>query len=138
MTFSSITNAIRHRLINDSSVSALVGSRVYPERLPQNPAFPAIIITLMTDGPDRDDISGNAGLFRAMVQLDSYALQLLAAQQLDEKVRLSLQGYKGTHLDVSVRGIYLINSMTGFQDEAKDYKMISRFGIWYNRENPEN
>lgn len=134
---SSIGSAIRHRLVNDATVSALVATRVYPQVLPQSPTLPAVVYNVLSDTPS-DDISGNAGLFKAEIQFDCFATTQLAAEALDEKIRLSLQGYRGTHLSVEIRGIYFNLGLDNFEAEVLNYRKISRYEVWYRRENPDH
>ena len=133
----SVGNAIRKKLSEDVNITAITATRLYPKVLPQPAVLPAIIYNVISDVPS-DDISGNAGLYRAIVQIDSYAKNAIDAIRLDDFVRLSLQGYRGMNLSVNIRGIHHLQSMDDFEAEVSDYKQISRFGVWYKRENPDN
>jgi len=137
MSFRSVAAAIRDRLVNESTVSAIVGNRVYRSVLPQNPVFPALVLDVLIDKP-RDTIDGAASLFRADIQVDCWSQKASEAAALAEAVRLALQGYRGTHLSVKLRGIYITEQLDGFEPEVSDYKQILRFGVWYRRASPES
>lgn len=132
----SIRDAIRKQLTDTAAVVAICSTRIYPLVLPQNPTLPACVINILLDEP-QDDISGMAGLFKAEIQIDSYAETLQACQNLAEEIRLSLQGWNGTKLSVVVDGVYLETSLDGFEPEVSDYKQIQRFQVWYTRGNPD-
>lgn len=132
-----IINAVRNRLGTDNSILAIVPiTRILPKILPQTPAFPAIVLNTIDDAAAGDDISGMAGLFRSTVQIDSWALTMAAAQNLADTVRLSLQAYTGTHLDINIRGIYYEFASDDFEGEVQNWRIIQRYQVWYNRTNP--
>lgn len=131
----SIGSAIRSKLIADTLITSLAGTRVYPQKLPQNPTLPAVIYSIISDTPNAD-VSGMAGLFNADIQIECYAETAQAAQDLSENVRLSLQSYRGTHLSVGINGIYFITEYDAFDDEISNYRRISSYEIWYTRTNP--
>lgn len=138
MSFTSIASAVRNKLVNDPAVTAVLGTKIYPLVLPQNPVLPAAIISEVHTIPAMDDISGNAGQFRAELQLETYATTKAQAEEIDEILRLSLQGYSGAHLGVTIKGIYFLMGLPDFEDEIEDYRQISRFAIWYRRANPDH
>lgn len=90
-----IHEAIRTRLTSVSAVTALVGTRVYPGILPQNPKMPAIVYQRI--GEVRDSVMGvDSGVVFADVQVSAWATTLTAARDLANEVRKALQRYKGT------------------------------------------
>jgi hypothetical protein len=132
-----IINAVRNRLGTDADILAILPiTRIFPKVLPQNPSFPAIVLNTLDDAAAGDDISGMAGLFRATVQVDSWALTMTAAQPLAEKVRLSLQGYAGVHAGVTIHGIYYEFASDDFEGEVQNWRIIQRYQLWYDRANP--
>lgn len=123
-------------MIDDTTgVYATTASRIYPRVLPQNPTLPAIVLNLISDRP-HDDISGNAGLFTAEIQVDIFAETPASAIALSEKVRLLLQAYSGTKLSIVIRGIYLENTTDDFMEEVVNFRQIISFSVWYKRPNP--
>lgn len=64
--------AVASRLASLSAVTALVGTRVYVGRLPQNPTYPCVLVTLIatTDG---HHLRGNDGLPAVDIQVDAFA-----------------------------------------------------------------
>ena len=101
-----ILHAVQAVLANDSGVSALVSTRIYPDHLPQKtPTYPAIVITLI-DETSVIHMGGMSGLGDARIQVDCYANTRLGAAALSDAVRLSLSDYTGTSQSVVVRHTY--------------------------------
>lgn len=67
-----IDEAIRARVESLPDVSALVGDRVFLDRLPQSASYPAVRVTLVDEDAAYHQ-RGPVGLERARVQVDAYA-----------------------------------------------------------------
>lgn len=137
MPFVPVESAVRAVVIANAGVLALISTRVYPEKLPQNPTLPASIYTVLSDIPF-DDISGQAGLYRAIVEFESIAKTKAEASSIEDAIRLSLQAYRGTKLGVNILGVHHLQTHSDFEGEIAEFKMISRFGVFYNRANPSH
>jgi hypothetical protein len=85
--------AVYARLTTEATVSALVGTRVYPLVLPQPPTFPAIAYTRMPRTEQFTD-DGPSGLVDCRIQLDCYAATYDGAVVLGDAVRGALNGWK--------------------------------------------
>lgn len=137
MSYTPITVAIRARLIAVSAVNNLISARIYPSILPQNVVLPAITYQVLSDMPVGQNLSGSAGLFNAVIQLDLYHNNYILLKGLSEQVRLALQGYKGTVSTVIILGIYLTESeVEDFEQDVNNYRLLNRFSIWYHRTDP--
>jgi hypothetical protein len=133
---STVSNAIVNRLITYQPLVALVANKVFISILPQNIVLPACRVSMITNS-GADNLSGMSGLFSAEIQVDTWADKTpVTAQRVSEQVRMALQGYQGTHLNVKIRGIYLIYEMDGFEAEVSNYRIIQRYQVWYDRANP--
>jgi hypothetical protein len=136
-SFFGIGPAVRDALVKNQNVFTLVGHKIYPKVLPQLAVLPALTYQVVSDGPS-DTIAGMAGLFNATLQIDSWATNPLAAQRINDAVRLAIQGYRGNHLSVKILGIHLTMDFEDFEPEVRDYRYIARYSIWYRRENPDH
>lgn len=67
--------AVQTRLRSLAAITALVSTRVYVDKAPQDPTFPFIRITLVDDTSDYH-LRGESGLKRAHVQVESYAKEV--------------------------------------------------------------
>lgn len=66
-----VEEAVRARLLAIPGVSALVGTRVYLQILPQHPPLPAIVVQVVGDDYDMH-LRGGTNARRARVQIDAY------------------------------------------------------------------
>ena len=88
-------------LAGNATVTGLVGtdagggSRIYPLTIPQAAELPAVRITEIAVEPS-DTKTGASTLDAIRVQIDSYAMSMLTAQQLDEAVRGAIDRYRGS------------------------------------------
>lgn len=114
-----ILKAVRSVLANDAGVSALVSTRIYPDRVPQAaPTYPLIVVQLVTE-ESVVNMTGISGLGQSRVQVDYYAKTRLEAATGQEAVRLALTHYNGTSQSVVVRRI-LPSTGTAFYDDPQD------------------
>jgi hypothetical protein len=68
-----VEGAIVSRLKADSAVSAIVGSRVYRLKLPQQPTLPAIRVQRVSRVEYEGHLRGRSGRFRSRIQIDAFA-----------------------------------------------------------------
>lgn len=82
------------------AISALVGARIYPLLLPQNPTMPALTYQIISTVPDYV-LAGPSGLVAKRVQINCWASREWAmpgyttAQNVATAVRKALDGYSG-------------------------------------------
>lgn len=67
--------AIRTRLLALATVTALVGTRVYLDKLPQSPTYPCVRVSLVSE-QSTYHMRGEDGLRSASVQVDAYAREV--------------------------------------------------------------
>lgn len=93
-------------LAANAAVTALVpADRIYPGgRLPQRPTFPAISY-FRVDGPRVFSMEGPSGYAMPRIQVDIWGRDYAEAQNVGEKVRNALSGFRGTIAGVTVQGI---------------------------------
>lgn len=76
-----------------SKVTDLVGERIYRERLPQNPALPAVTY-MVVSGSTTNSFSGPSGLDEVTVQIDAWG-SAIDADNLADAIRESIDGLVG-------------------------------------------
>lgn len=91
---------IKARLVALSPVTALVGTRVYVDLLPQKPTLPAIRVQRISEQEDVH-LRGARALRRARVQVDAIAVSLEDATAVSEAAHgdgagSGLSGWTGT------------------------------------------
>jgi hypothetical protein len=89
-----IEQDLRAYLLAKPAIAALVGDRMYPERLPQRAALPAITYQRVF-GTSLFTHDGAAGLGRGRLQLDCWGSTYQQSAELAEAVRAELAGYLG-------------------------------------------
>lgn len=97
--------ACRTKLVGTAAVATLLGTRVYPDHLPQSPTLPAAVYYGIS-GTDEPRLSGLAGFATQRIQLDAYASTRLAANALALAIRdaLTASWGRGTWGTVGVSG----------------------------------
>ncbi|NNF65985.1 MAG: DUF3168 domain-containing protein [Gammaproteobacteria bacterium] len=91
----SAETGIYTHLSTDGNIIALVGTRIYPEWMPQESDMPAIVFSL-TSAPREPNFDGPSAYVDRRYQLDCYASTYSAAKSLADAVRVSLDGVTGT------------------------------------------
>jgi hypothetical protein len=105
-------------LSSQTAISNSVGSRIYPEKLPQKPTLPALTYGQVSAVRVRD-LSGPAYKSRTRVSFSCWASTHLAAHQLADALRQTLDDFYGTSWgDVVVGHIMLDNEFDLFEEEA--------------------
>jgi hypothetical protein len=97
--------ATRSKLIGTTGVSTLLGTRVYPDRLPQGATLPAAVYYQISL-TEETHLGGLVGVGHARIQIDAYASTRLAANALALAIRdaLATSGGRGTWGTVGVSG----------------------------------
>lgn len=111
-------------------LSALVGSRIYPLILPQNPAYPALTYQRVS-GPREQSHDGPSGLARPRFQVSCWHPDFDQAKAAAEQVRLALAGYRGIVGGLEIEGIQVENELDLYDPDAKVYRVILDFVIWH-------
>ena len=86
--------AIRKLLIDDSAVSALVSTKVFPGMVPEGTAMPCIYLKVDSVDPTISK-SSNSDLDRYMITLQCMAETMSEANSIGEAVRDVLDYYSG-------------------------------------------
>jgi hypothetical protein len=103
---------------SQAAISNSVGSRIYPQELPQRPTLPAITYNQVSAVRVRD-LSGPAHKSRTRVSFSCWANTFLQAHQIADALRQTLDDFYGTSWgDVEVGHISLDNEFDLFEEEA--------------------
>ena len=112
-------------------VAAIVGSRVYPDTLPQNPTLPSIRYQrISTPRSQYRTLDGRAGYAAPRFQIDCYDLSRTAALTLAQAVYGLLEGFTGTVAGLQVDFISSEDERGDFEPDAgPDGKDLYREGL---------
>lgn len=67
----SLESELRTHILADGGVSVLIGTRYYPNRLPDNPTLPAVVYSRITT--NHNLASGHVPLVRCRMQIDAWS-----------------------------------------------------------------
>ena len=137
-----IESALYELLSNDTAVSSIVGTRIYPLVAPQRkPAtFPATAKTYMTyqriSGVRDMPLNGPNGFVVARYQINAFAYDFEIADLLAESIRLKLNGYRGDAGGHRIQRIWLDGDSQSFDyetdaTETAIYQVIQDYRIAY-------
>jgi hypothetical protein len=114
------------------AVSVLIGSRIYPNIVPQKAPMPAITYQQIS-GPRLHDMQGAVGMAKARYQINCWAVSYAEAKELAEAVRLTLDGYSS---EGTIKVIHLANegdlpkTLPGL-DQLTRYGKRLDFFVWF-------
>lgn len=101
-----ITEDLTAFLLADAGVSALVGSSVFPRRLPQESAFPALTVHQISQ--DRAYAHGTSGLtVTSRLQINAITKTAHENNDLVEAVIAALDGHSGVMGGTTVNGVFI-------------------------------
>lgn len=117
---------LRALLVADTTVSGMVGTRIYLARLPQDPTYPAITFSKVS-GPRVHTLAGRGGRARPRLSVHCWAESDVGAKALANAVRAVLDGFNGT-TNSGRRTTFLIdNEFDLYDDEADVYRVVQDY-----------
>lgn len=120
-----IRDLIRDYVLADATVASLIGTRIYPDQLPQKVTYPAAVI-LSVDIVRPNPLRGVASLASARVQFDVYASpgngqsSRARADAAGTAIRNRLDGQAPTLSDTSVSPAVGVNAWVRFDLETEN------------------
>lgn len=132
-----IEEALVAYLKADPGVVAIVGSRIYPRKMPQGGQLPALVYTRIVGLHERS-LTGGSGLAQGSFQFDCNALDYGTSKRLTEELRLTLDCQLGVWSGVQVQSCMVTGNFdASYEDEVEVYRTIVEAEIWYE-ETPAN
>jgi hypothetical protein len=108
---------LRTALVGSTSVTTMVGTRIYPLLAPKTAALP--FITWRRSGISREHtLAGPMGVPNVSVEMQSFAATYEDVRQLADRVRVVLDGYGGTVNNVEVKHVSL-------EQESDDFVQLA-------------
>lgn len=87
--------AVRSVLVDDATVSGLVGSRIYPTVAPATAGLPYVVYQRISTNRVRDQ-GGVSDLAQPRIQVSCWADSYSGTKTLADAVRAAIDGYRGT------------------------------------------
>jgi len=126
-----IYEALFSLLTANSDVAALVGTRVYPVKMPDDPQLPAISLQV-ADGDRGDSLEGSDGLASELVQIDCWSRDMDQVKDLAKKARAALRGYRGTVAGLTIGGILGWRETDLFDEDAEIFHVSCLCRVWHS------
>jgi hypothetical protein len=122
-----IGKLIYSRLSTDGAILAYVGSKIYPDIVPQNVQYPFVVYTITNSIPV-DYKDGQSNLEEISLQVDVYTQNYDDTQDLSNLIRNRLDRFVGTVEGVEVQSIkYTASDSQVYNAELSVYWMSVDF-----------
>lgn len=123
-----VESAIYNILKDNAGVSAVTGTRIYPNTAPQGTANPCIVFQERSVDPS-DTKSGVSHLDTCYVGIDCYCDGQRASKELGKLVRTALDRYSGFVSDCNIQSIQFVDSMAVYDYAAECYRTYVEFKV---------
>lgn len=100
-------SAIYAHLQTRPQLTALIGDRVFPRRMPLGATFPLVLYTRVSTSRSHTH-SGPDGLPEPRIQFDVYGLDPDTVDATAQELRLALDGFRGQMGDVAVASVRVV------------------------------
>lgn len=129
-----LETALVNHLENDAGVSAVVGTRIYPNVAGQTVSMPFIVYHRIST-PREYTHDGENPLSNPRMQLTMVASTKSAAKDLANQVRFSLAGFKGTMGgSLPVGGAFCENEWDKYEDQIKAFSYRQDWIIYHTED----
>ena len=89
-----LSGAVRKLIADDASAFALIGSRVYPLHLPDNPTYPAVVVKKINVNPATNKTT-TSPVDNVSMQIDVLSGEYGDTNTAAETIRSALDGFRG-------------------------------------------
>lgn len=125
-----LETVLQTRLTGYAGLAALVGTRVYPIKLPQTPTMPAVSYQRI-DGPRESGIASEHGMAHPRIQVDSWASTYGGAKAVAEQVRTALERWSDATTTPVVLDSFIEGDTDLYESEVELYRVSMDFVIWH-------
>ena len=87
--------ALYNYLTSYSGLSSLVSNRIYPDELPQEPTYPAIVYTLTDEDEVETFQTPESNLISPTYEFECHASTRAGAEAVAKQLRLAFKNYSG-------------------------------------------
>lgn len=116
-----IHEAVYSRLKNNAGVSAIVSSRVYPQKASQGVSLPCVVYQRIGTTNRFLHHTGTTDSALSRFQIDCWAKTPAQALQLSQAVVGCLHGWKGTEGSEQIYYSQVVDTQDGFDLETGEY-----------------
>lgn len=138
MSLADLRMGIRALILGDGVIAGRVGTRVYPLVLPQGEKRESIVYSRISGLGDHH-MQGPSGLSRPRIQIDCWAQNPDAADELGRLVKERLDGFQGSILwgenspqeAIVIQGIFFESEREGYDDASWLYRSSKDYFVWF-------
>jgi len=112
-----IDDAVFQRLAGFAGLSALVGSRIYPDVAPDNATAPYVVYQTQAPIDLGGDMDESGDLVTTRAQVDAWAAKRSQADKVAKQVRRALRDFSGTVAGVRIADIRADSGFKDFDDD---------------------
>lgn len=128
---SDVDAAFRALILSRSGVTDAIGQRLYPEILPDNVTWPAVVYSQISDVPiyTNDNAHAEGGTcFRSVrYQIDSYGNSLADVRRVDEAIRAAIGGFRGRSGGRTFGAVMRQNSQVARYDDENLWRITTDY-----------
>ena len=125
-----LEEAVYSRLTGNAGVSALVSTRVYPNKIPQEAALPAVAYQRISARRVKAH-AAPTGLARVRVQVTCVSRSYSEVKALAAAVRTAMQGVMGSVGGVTLQGSWLETDADEYGDAETLHSVRQDYMIWH-------
>lgn len=123
-----------------SAVSAIIGTRIFPVKIPQDAATPAIVYRRLSTQRTYSN-AGQNPLATPTLEARAVATTYPVAKDLADKMRLAASGFHGADGAYNVRRCFLTNEyddpeIPTFADDTLGYEVVQIWEITHHEVQP--
>lgn len=127
-----IGEALRTKLLSYSTVTSIIGQRMYPDVLEQDATLPAVIF-YVTSTDREHSVTGVTKTAHARVTLDCYAKSRATASQISKAIReTGIDQFTGTINGYSFQGVEFTSGDTYEQEPPIDGNQAHRYLVSFD------
>lgn len=133
MANSELEYGLQQLLVADEGIAALLGTRIYPLLLPDQPTFPSAtyqrVSTVTIHG-----LSDNFSFTKCRLQIDTWDLTFPGARAVATAIAEVLEGYADTLSNgVAVRDVVLDSQIDLYDSAARLFRVSLDFIVLFSR-----
>jgi len=118
-------------LSTTSTITALVGQRIFPVQLPEQSVLPALTYQIIA--VKASPTLTNSGYQRWRLQFDCWGKDYADATNLRAALRLALEGYRGTLSDGTLlQDAQMIQLVDYFEHDSLHWRSMIEFYLFFN------
>ncbi|MBA7515230.1 hypothetical protein ES705_07269 [subsurface metagenome] len=120
-------------LTTHAGLSALIGTRLWPLRLPQNVEYPCIRYRQVSNPPELAH-DGPVGLGHPRYQFDCYSPLHDEAWQVAQQLEFALHGFRGAMGTVTVQAGIVQDTREDYDAVIEAYRVMLDAILWHDKE----